>query len=219
MKRIRILIADDHSVVRQGLRSLFQSAREFSVVEEASDGEEAVRLVEERQPDIAVIDISMPKLNGIEATRVIKRSNPPTKVLILTIHEAEEYVYQMICAGANGYVLKNATKKELFEAVRAVAAGERFFSPGISKLIIEEFIKRAQQQEAPSPSLKQILTQREIEVLRLIAQGCTNRQIAEQLFISVRTVNTHRTNIMKKLNIHNTAELVRYAIQTGIAQL
>lgn len=219
MKKIKILIADDHSVVRQGLRTLLQSAPEFSVIGEAANGEEAVRLAKARPPDIVIIDISMPKLNGIEATRRIKENNPAAKVLILTIHENEEYVYQMIRAGANGYVLKNADKKELFAAVRAVAGGEHFFSPGISKLIIDEFIKQAREQDAAKQSSAPHLTKRETEILRFIALGLTNKKIAEKLFLSVRTVNTHRTNLMQKLNIHDTAGLVRYAIQNGIVDV
>ncbi|MGH7452512.1 MAG: response regulator [bacterium] len=219
MKKIKILIADDHSVVRQGLRTLLQSAPEFSVIGEAVNGEEAVRLAKARPPDIAIIDISMPKLSGIEATRRIKENNPAAKVLILTIHENEEYVYQMIRAGANGYVLKNADKKELFAAVRAVAGGERFFSPGISKLIIDEFIKQAREQEVSKPPSAPHLTKRETEILRFIALGLTNKKIAEKLFLSIRTINTHRTNLMQKLNIHDTAGLVRYAIQNGIVDV
>ena len=213
------MIADDHSIIREGLRVLFHSAPEFSVIAEAADGEEAVRLVDEHRPDIAIIDISMPKLSGIEATRLIKADNPETKVLILTIHEEEEYVYQMIRAGANGYVVKNAEKKELFAAVQAVIAGERFFSPGISKLIIDEFIKRAQEAEFKKQPSEPHLTKREIEILRDIALGLTSKKIADKLFLSTKTVNTHRANLMQKLNIHDTAGLVRYAIQNGIVDI
>lgn len=219
MKKIRILIADDHSVVRSGLRALFKTVPEFTVVGEATDGNEAVTLSTQLNPDVAVIDISMPKLNGIEATRIIKKNNPTIKVLILTIHENEEYAYQMIRAGANGYVLKNAEKKELLTAVRSVAAGDRFFSPGVSKLMIEEFVRRVQEEDNQKSFSRRILTNREIEILRYIAQGFTNHQIAEKLFLSVRTVDTHRTHLMRKLDIHDTAGLVRYAIETGLLNL
>lgn len=215
MKKIRILIADDHTVVRSGLRSLFASAPDFSVIGEAVNGEEAVQLASECKPDIVIIDISMPKLSGIEATRIMKKDNPELKVLILTIHESKGYVYQMIRAGANGYVLKNAGKEELFAAVRAVISGEPFFSPGISKLIIDEFIERAKSEASQKPP-PELLTKREVEILRYIAEGMTNQEIADKLFLSIRTVNTHRTNIMLKLNIHDTARLVRYAIEHGI---
>ena len=223
MKKTRIIIADDHSVVRSGLRLLLQSSPDFSVVAEAQDGDEAVTLVDRHKPDVVIMDISMPKLNGIEATGIMKQSNPDLKIIILTVHEDEEYVYQMLRAGASGYVLKSAGKKEIFAAIESALSGERFFSPGISKLIIEGFIKRDKEQlqahEEPHTHSKQQLTKREIEVLQYIAQGFTNRKIAEALFLSIRTINTHRTNLMQKLDIHDTARLVRYAIETGLLKL
>ncbi|MBI4548188.1 MAG: response regulator transcription factor [Ignavibacteriae bacterium] len=219
MEKIRILIADDHSIIRTGLQMLFKSDPEFFVVAEAENGKQALELIQQHNPDIAILDISMPNISGIEATKLIKQKYPDVKVLILTIYENEEYVYQMIRAGANGYVLKDAGKKELFAAVRAVVAGKRFFSPGISELMIERFIKQTQEQQAVEEASKQVLTNREMEVLRLIAQGLTNVQIAEKLFLSVRTVSTHRGNIMLKLNIHDTAGLVRFAIKQGFLEL
>lgn len=223
MKKTRIIIADDHSVVRSGLRLLLQSSPDFTVVAEAEDGEEAVALVDRHKPDVVVMDISMPKLNGIEATGIMKQNNPELKIIILTVHEDEEYVYQMLRAGASGYVLKSAGKKEIFAAIESALSGERFFSPGISKLIIEGFIKRDKEQLQAQEQLqmhsKQQLTKREIEVLQYIAQGFTNRKIAEALFLSIRTINTHRTNLMQKLDIHDTARLVRYAIETGLVKL
>jgi len=219
LKKIRILISDDHAVVRQGLRALFQSAQDFLVVGEASSGEEVSRLVEELKPEVVIVDISMPRVNGIEATPLVKKRNPRTKVLILTMYDNEEYVHQMVRVGADGYVLKNADKKGLFAAVRAVAAGERFFSPEVSELIIEEFVKRARESTDGSESKQLPLTKREMEILRYIAQGLTNKRIAEEIFLSVRTVNTHRDNLMQKLNIHDTAGLVRYAIQNGIIRV
>jgi DNA-binding NarL/FixJ family response regulator len=218
-KRIKIIIADDHSVVREGLRALFKRAPDFRVVADASDGEALLRLVNDRKPDVAIIDISMPKMNGIEATRRIKQSRPATKVLILTIHQNEEYVYQMVAAGANGYVLKDAGKDELFAAVRAVHAGDRFLSPGVSNLIIEEFVRRSKHAEPVHLTPTAPLTNREAEVLQFIAQGLTNAEIAKKLFLSVRTVNTHRTNLMHKLDIHNTAGLVRYALENGVEKV
>lgn len=221
MKKTRIVIADDHSVVRSGLRLLLQSSPNFRVVAEAEDGEAAVALVDRHKPEVVIMDISMPKLNGIEATGIMKQNNPELKIIILTVHEDEEYVYQMLRAGASGYVLKSAGKKEIFAAVESALSGERFFSPGISKLIIEGFIKRdkEQLQEQTQNHSKQQLSKREIEVLQYIAQGFTNRKIAEALFLSIRTINTHRTNLMQKLDIHDTARLVRYAIETGLVKL
>lgn len=168
---------------------------------------------------MVLIDISMPRVSGIEATHLIKERNPATRVLILTMYDNEEYLHQMVRAGANGYVLKNADKKELFAAVRAVAAGKRFFSPGVSDLMIDEFVKHSKESTG-SPEAKVVpLTKREIEILRYIAQGLTNKRIAEKIYLSVRTVNTHRNNLMQKLGIHETAGLVRYAIQSGVIEL
>jgi DNA-binding NarL/FixJ family response regulator len=214
MKKIKLLIADDHAIVRDGLRTLFQRTPEFSIVGEASDGDAAVRIAALKKPDVAILDISMPKLNGIEATRLIKQRDGNVKILILTIHEDEEYVYQIIRAGANGYMLKNAEKKEILSAVRAVMHEEPFFSPGISRLIVEKFIKQAKEESVPS--LKQGLTAREKQVLQMIAEGLTSREVADKLFLSLNTVNTHRANLMQKLDIHETAGLVRYALQHGV---
>lgn len=223
MKKIKILIADDHSVVRSGLRLLFQRTPEFSIVGEAADGEEVIRLANEQKPDVAIVDISMPKLNGIEATRIIKEQNPAVKVLILTVHENEGYIYQMMRAGANGYVLKNAEKKEIFDAIHTLVSGGQFFSsPSVSKLLIDGFVRRAKDQErepAHPPGTRPQLTNRETEILGYIAQSLTSREIADKLDLSVRTVNTHRANLMQKLNIHDTAGLVRFAIQNGIVDL
>ncbi len=216
MKKVRIVIADDHSIIRSGLQLLLKSTSEFSVVGEATSGQEAIDLVAETKPDIAVIDISMPGMGGIEATKVIKQQSADTKVLILTIHQSEEYVYQMLRAGASGYLLKDAGKEEIFAALRAIASGERFFSPGVSKMMVDEFIRRANEQDGVKAGSEQVLTTREVEVLKHIAEGMTNQQIADKLFISVRTVDTHRTNMMQKLDIHDTAGLVRYAIEKGV---
>ena len=220
MSKTRILIADDHDVVRSGLRVLLRTSPDFSIVGEASDGEEAVRLTEKSTPDVVIMDISMPTLDGIAATKIIKERFPLVKVIILTVHEDEEYAFQVLRAGASGYVLKNAGKKDIFRAIESAMSGERVFSPGISKIIVESFIKRAEEQPvakiAPKTSPDRQLTNRETEVLKYIALGYTNRQIADTLFLSFRTVNTHRANIMQKLGIHETAGLVRHAISLGL---
>ena len=218
MKKVRVIFADDHEVVRTGLRTLFQGTEECVLVGEAGDGEQAIQIIAGKKPDVAILDTSMPKLNGIEVAKIVKEKYPEVKILILTMYEDEGYVNEMVRAGADGYVLKNADKKEILTAVRMVAAGERFFSPTISKLMIEGFIKKASVGDLPSVSEGR-LTKREIEVLRLIAEGMTSREIAEKLFLSLNTVNTHRTNIMKKLNIHDTAGLVKYALQNGLTNL
>jgi DNA-binding NarL/FixJ family response regulator len=222
MKKTRIIIADDHDVVRSGLKLLLRSREEFAIVAEATDGEEALRLVEQHQPDVAILDISMPRLDGIQATKAIKKQHPDVNILILTVHEEEEYAIQVLRAGASGYLLKNAGRQEIFEAVRSVAAGERYFSPRISNLIVDGLVKRAGDKpvEPPPPpeTTRKVLTERETEVLRYIARGFTNREIADELCLSFRTINTHRANLMQKLDIHDTAGLVRYAITAGIVQ-
>jgi DNA-binding NarL/FixJ family response regulator len=223
MKKTRLLIADDHGVVREGIRLVLKSSPDYRIVAEAEDGEQAVEFTREHHPDVVIMDISMPKLNGIEATAIIRKENPAIKIIILTVHEDEEYVYQILRAGASGYVLKSAGKKEIFAAIRSAVSGGRFFSPGVSDIIIDGFVRRANEQESqpghmPARTRSQ-LTKRETEILRFIAQGLTNRKIAEALFLSVRTVNTHRTNLMQKLDIHDTAGLVRHAIESGLVQL
>jgi DNA-binding NarL/FixJ family response regulator len=222
MPRTKILIADDHDVVRSGLRVLLQSFPDFTVIAEASNGEQAVRLALERKPDVILMDISMPVLDGIEATARILQERPNARIVILSVHEDEEYVRRILKAGARGFVLKNAGRKEIAQAVRAAFAGERFFSPGISRLIVDGYIRRSAADPASSrPSASPgdpRLTKREIEVLGHIARGLTNKEIADKLSLSFRTINTHRTNIMQKLDIHETAGLVRYAITLGLLE-
>lgn len=219
MEKIKILFADDHAIVRDGLRSLFKSDPGFVIVGEAADGAEAVRLVEENRPDVAVLDISMPNVNGIEATGIIKERNPETKVLILTIHENEEYIHELIMAGADGYVLKNAEKKEIFDGVRAVASGSTYFSSNVSRALLEGLVRSTRNKVPFQISNEEKLSKRETEVLRLIAEGLTSKQIAERLHLGITTVNSHRMNIMKKLNIHEIVGLVKYAIQKSLIDL
>lgn len=223
MKKTRLLIADDHAVVRNGIRLVLRKSPEYAIVAEAEDGEMAVEYAQRYKPDVVIMDISMPKLNGMEATAIIKGQNPDIKIVILTVHETEEYVYEILRAGADGYVLKSAGKKEILAALRTAMSGEKFLSPGITNILVDGFSKRPREQD---PDPKQVfaqplnkLTKRETEVLRYIANGNTNRQIAEILFLSVRTVNTHRTNLMQKLGMHDTAALVRFAIETGLVTL
>jgi two-component system, NarL family, response regulator NreC len=217
MDKIRVLLADDHTLIRSGIATLLQSNKDFVVVGEAEDGEEAVRKTGELKPTVVVMDLSMPKLSGIEATKQIKKKYPEVNVLVLTMHENEEYVYQILKSGAAGYVLKSAGKDELISAIRAAAKGEKFFSPRISQLMAEGYVRRVEQVATETESGDVPLTRREREVLSLVVDGLTNQQIADQLFISPRTVDTHRTNIMQKLDIHDLANLVRYAIEHGLA--
>jgi len=213
MRKIRVLFADDHSVVRDGLRALFDSSPRFAIVGEAADGEQAMALAAKSQPDVLLLDITMPKVDGIETTRRIKKINPNTKVLILTVHDEAEYIYEIIRAGANGYVLKTADSKEIFAAVQAVAAGEQFFSPGVSKLILDEFLKNTRLKEAdlsPRGSGAQ-LTKREQELVALIGDDLSNKEIADRLHISTYTVKNHVHNILVKLALQTRLQISSYA--------
>ena len=213
MNKIRILLADDHPLVRSGLIKLLEPHKEFVVVGEAGDGAEAVALTKKLQPDVVVIDLSMPKMGGVEATKIIREKYPEVRVLVLTMHDNEEYVFQILKAGAGGYILKDSGREDLAAAIRAVANGEKFFSPRVSEIMVQAYLGRPDGHPASSASDDLPLTRREREVLAYIADGLNNAQIAERLFISPRTVDTHRTNIMQKLDIHDAANLVRYAIE------
>lgn len=213
-KKIRIVIADDHTIVRSGVISLLSLNPDFEVVGEAENGREAIELVRSQQPDVVLMDIGMPVLNGLEATRRIKKEFPHVKVLVLSGYDNDEYILQMIQSGANGYILKNSFLDDLYSAIRSVNEGMAFFSPSVSKIIVESYVHQPGEGETSKP--KRLLTPREREILQLIAEGHLHHQIAERLNISVRTVDTHRQNIMKKLDIHDTAGLVTYAIKNGI---
>ncbi|MEP0821971.1 MAG: response regulator transcription factor [Ignavibacterium sp.] len=213
MAKIRILLADDHELIRTGIRNLIGSNKDFQIIGESADGEDTVAKVRQLHPDVVIVDISMPKLSGIDATRRIRVEFPSVKVLVLTMHENAEYVYQILKSGASGYLLKNAGKDEITEAIYAVTKGSKFFSPRISELMISEYVRNAEKRDERTGEAS--LTRREKEVLNYIARGMNNQQIAENLFISPRTVETHRTNIMQKLNIHDAANLVRYALENG----
>ena len=218
MEKIRILLADDHALVRSGLIRLLEPNKDILVIGEAEDGEETIRKTRELKPDVVVIDLSMPKINGIEAAKIISKECPESRVLVLTMHENEEYVYQIFRSGANGYILKNANRNEITTAIRAVAKGERFFSPRVSEIMVEGYLRKAEEREKATDSSDIELTTREREVLSLIAEGFNNQQIADKLFISPRTVDTHRTNIMQKLDIHDSANLVKYALEHGFGE-
>lgn len=186
------------------------------VIGEAEDGHTALRLIAELQPDVVVMDIGMPLLNGLDATRQIKRDHPRTRVLILTMHENEEYVRQVLASGAMGYILKDAAAHELIDAIRAVYRGEAVLSPAITRLVIEDYLRWGDLQ---TNHQENDLSPREREILQLIAEGYTNKQIAEILFISIKTVQTHRTNLMSKLDLHDRGELIKYAIQKKIIEI
>ena len=210
---IRILIADDHGVLRAGLRALLSAEPELEVVDEASNGNEALSLANQLQPDLVLLDISMPDLGGIEATRRLKEMLPNVRVLILTVHEDEGLLQEAIQAGASGYIVKRAVESELVDAIRAVWRGDLYIHPAMTRALLKEISpSQSSNNEAPVESL----TPRETDVLRLIAQGYTNRQMADMLSISVRTVESHRSNLMGKLDLHSRVELVRYAKENNL---
>src|SRR3972149_1700208 len=215
--RIRVLIADDHPLLRDGVRRILQDEEDIEVVGEASDGEETVARALELSPDVVLMDISMPGIGGLEATRQVRARNPSVQVLGLTVHENSAYFFSMLEAGAAGYLLKkDATSAELLEAVRAVHREGVYLHPTVARWLIRDRMSRGGgERESPLPSL----TPRETEVLKLLAEGCSTREIAHQLHLSPTTVQTHRTNIMQKLNLHSRVELVKYALSRGLISL
>jgi two-component system, NarL family, response regulator NreC len=214
MSDIRILLADDHSLVRKGLRLLLESQEGMLVVGEASDGREAVKLAAELLPDIAILDIAMPNLNGIEATAQIAKVGSDVRVIILSMHSDESYVVRALDAGARGYLLKDSAEEDLVQAIRTVAQGRPFFSPAISATLLEDYVRTLRQRGLTDSY--DLLTDREKEVLQLLAEGKSNKEAAAQLNLSPYTIETHRTNMMQKLNLHNTAEIVLYAVRKKI---
>ena len=214
MRTIRILLADDHTVVRKGLRLLLESNEGFTVVADAADGRDAVSLAEKHAPDVVVMDVAMPGLNGIEAARQITSKMPHTAVVFLSMHSDEAYVLKALKAGARAYLLKDSAEYDLINAVKAVVDGKAFFSPAISKMLVADYMR--QMQERAVEDSFDLLTTREREVLQLLAEGKNNKEVATILNLSLYTVETHRSNIFQKLNLHSGAELILYAIRKGV---
>jgi two-component system, NarL family, response regulator NreC len=214
LPNLRLLIGDDHRLVRHGLRKILETRPDWEVVAEVGDGREAVARAAELQPDVAILDIGMPLLNGIDAAHQVVQKSPQTRVLMLSMHDDEAYVARALKAGATGYLLKDSADTDLLNGVAAVAAGHSFFSPAVARRLLDDYVRRVSQAD-PSDRYA-LLSPREREIFQLVAEGRTNREAAEILDISAATVETHRARILQKLEIHNTAELVLYAVRRGI---
>lgn len=214
MSPIRILLADDHTVVRKGLRMLLEGQPGFSVIADAADGREAVALAEKHTPDVVVMDVAMPSLNGIEAARQILAKVPQTAVVFLSMHSDEGYVLKALKAGARAYLLKDSAEYDLINAIRAVNEGKAFFSPAISKMLVEDYMRQMREREVEDSY--ELLTTREREILQLLAEGKNNKEVAAILNLSLYTIETHRSNIFQKLNLHSGAELILYAVRKGV---
>ena len=212
MAKISLLIADDHTIFRESLRSHLNLVDDLEVIGEAGDGIEAVRKCNQLHPDVVLMDFAMPSLNGLQATIQIRKRNPSTKVIVLTMYETGQHIEEVLRAGASGYVLKKAPSSELISAIRAVSQGEAFLCPPVAKKVLEGYLKQPKTMEENEARL----TAREIELVSLIAEGKTNKQIADLLYVSVSTVQTHRLNLMRKLDLHDRSQLVRYAIRKGL---
>jgi two-component system response regulator NreC len=210
----RVIIAEDHTILREGLRALLSADPRFEVVAEAEDGRAAIESCGDHHPDLLLMDLSMPRMNGLEAIKELKKQYPATKIIALTVHKTEEYILATLQAGANGYVLKDATQSELMMAMEHVMAGKRYLSPGVSEKVIEGYLEG--KRTLKSKTAWDALTSREREILKLIAEGYKNKEIADDLCISSKTVEKHRANLMKKLDLHNIAELTTYAMEKGL---
>ncbi len=216
MTNCPVLIADDHAMVREGLRALLSDERDLDVVGEATDGNEAIRYVNQHLPAIVLMDLTMPHTNGPEAIRAIKRRHPDVKIVVLTVHKSEEFVRSTLDSGADAYVLKDDTRLELISAIRHVQRGKTYISPGISSMIVTGFLDRSDNPESRSRPSWEALTSRERQTLKLIAEGYKNKDIAEFLTVSLKTVEKHRSNLMKKLDLHSASAITAYAIKNGL---
>ncbi len=216
-KKIRVLLAEDHTIVRQGIAALLRTESDMEVAGEASNGLEAIELTKKLSPDVILMDIGMPQLNGLETTREIKKRFPSMKILVLTMHDNEEWIFQILKAGASGYLIKDSAMTDLISALRAVYHGDSYLSPSISKMVIEEYIRKAETGE--KKGVEDLLSGREREILQLIAEGNSIPQISDLLCISRKTVEAHKAHIMEKLNIHDKVGLIKYAIRSGLTKL
>lgn len=218
MNTIKVLVAEDHTIVRKGLCALLEAEADIDVVGEAENGRQAVEMVEELNPDVVLMDISMPELNGMDATRQLKKKLPDLKIIILSMHSNEEYIIETLRAGASGYLIKRTAPSELIKAIHAAQEGKSFLSPSVSKKVIDSLVRSKAEIDSEPRGLNRLST-REREILQLIAEGHTNREIAKQLYVSAKTIEVHKGNIQKKLKITGTAELTKYAIRKGLIEL
>lgn len=213
-EKYRVVIAEDHTILREGLKALLSSNPSFNVIGEAEDGRDAIQCVQKLLPDLVLMDLSMPRMNGMEAIKEIKRRSPKTKILVLTVHKTEEHILATLQAGADGYALKDSTSQELMIAIKSVLSGKTYLSPGISEKVIEGYLEG--RKTSKPKSAWDTLTPREREVLKLIGEGYKNKEIADYLYISLKTVEKHRANLMEKLDIHNVSGLTAFAIEKGL---
>jgi two-component system response regulator NreC len=215
-QKYRVVLVEDHAIIREGLRSLLSSTKEFEIVGEAEDGHKAVQVVEKLKPDLVITDVSMPRMDGVDLIRTIKKHCRETRVIALTVHQTEEYVVATLKAGADGYVLKEANYSELMMAIKSVLKGHRYLSPGISGKLVDGYLERRKSSEPLS--VWETLTKREREIMKLIGVGHKNKEIADLLYISVNTVEKHRANLMNKLNLHSTVALIAFAMEKGLVE-
>lgn len=216
MSKIRVYLVDDHGILREGIRSLLAREAEIELLGESETAEEGIERISALKPDVVLMDITLPGMNGLEATAIIKERNPQTKVLILTMHESEQYLSGMLKAGASGYVVKTTNSSELISAIKSISQGEMYLFPSMATMLVKDYLKKVDGNRQDEDDEE--LTGRELEILRYIAEDKKNREIAEILNISIRTVQTHRTNVMEKLGLHDRTELVKYAIRKGIVE-
>ena len=219
MKKINIVLVDDHRLVRDGIKSLLLGINDIEVIGEADDGTDLFDKLPSLKPDLLIMDISLPGLSGIEITKLICKDYPHIKVLILSMYNSEEFIFNAIKAGARGYLPKNTSRNELLEAIYAIDSGEEFFSESVSKIMVKSYVKRATDEDKPPEKPDEILTSRELEILKLYVEGNINKEISDKLEISIRTVETHKNHIMRKLGLKSTVEMVKFAIRNKIVEL
>jgi DNA-binding NarL/FixJ family response regulator len=219
MKKIKIILVDDHQLVRDGIKALLSGVSDLEIISEASDSKELFQQLTTLKPDILIMDISLPEISGIEITKTISKDYPDIKVLILSMYNSEDFIFNSIKAGAKGYLPKNTSRNELLEAIYAIQSGEDFYSESVSKTMLRSYIRRATDDEKPTEKSNEILTTREIEVLKLYVEGLINKEISDKLDISIRTVETHKNHIMRKLGLKSTVEMVKFAIRNKIVEI